>query len=103
MSIEDFKLSQPERALLKSLVEQPGFAVLARMMDAACRRANAKVVECDDDAKVINLQKEARATNAFCDLLRNAINWNVKYANVTTNAQGAALNERDPASGFKPN
>lgn len=98
--VKDFTLTPPERALLKSLTEHAGFPVLARMMDAACLRASNKVVACEDDKEVLNLQKEARATNAFCNILRKAINWNVQFANVT-NVQGAT-DDRDVTSRFRP-
>jgi hypothetical protein len=82
--VQAFRLTQTERIALVGLTTHDGFKVLVQMMDAACQRAYAKVIQCDptEEDKVLALQKEARATSAFCDLLRRAINWHVQCQNV---------------------
>jgi hypothetical protein len=88
---EAFVLNQTDRLALMGLTTHPGFRVLTAMMETACRTAAAKVVQCDptEDKKVMSLLSEARAANAFSDLLRRAINWNVQCAKVTEKSQAA--------------
>jgi hypothetical protein len=77
--VRPFVLPPGDRLDLVALTNMPGWAVLNRMMDAACQSANAKVIQCDptDRDKVLTLQLEARATNAFCTLLGKVIQWHV--------------------------
>jgi hypothetical protein len=79
-----FVLSQSDRVQLVGLTTHPGFEVLKRMMEVACQAAYTKVIQCDptEEAKVLTLQKEARAASAFCNLLRKAINWHVQCERV---------------------
>ena len=77
--VRPFVLPPGDRLDLVNLTNQPGWRVLNRMMEAACQTANAKVIQCDptDRDRVLTLQMEARATNAFCTLLGKAVQWHV--------------------------
>jgi hypothetical protein len=83
--VQAFELTQTDRIALVGLTTHPGFRVLTSMMDAACQRMSAKVLQCDrtNRDEMIVLADEARAANVFVNLLRQAINWHVKCENVT--------------------
>jgi hypothetical protein len=77
--VRPFVLPAGERLDLVNLTNQPGWKPLVKMLEAACQVANAKVIQADptEKEKVLTLQLEARATNAFCGLLLKAISWHV--------------------------
>jgi hypothetical protein len=83
--VQQFALSQADRVALVGLTTHPGFRVLTQMMESACKAAYTKVIQCDptEEAKVLALQKEARATSAFSSLLLKAINWHTQCEQVT--------------------
>jgi hypothetical protein len=77
--VRPFALPPGERLDLVSLTNQPGWKSLVKMLDAACQVANSKVIQCDptEKEKVLTLQLEARATNAFCALFLKAVQWHI--------------------------
>jgi hypothetical protein len=87
--VRPFVLPAGDRLDLVALTQQPGWRVLNRMMEAACQAANARVIQCDptDEKKVLTLQLEARATNAFCTLLGKAVQWHVNSQKASQTSQ----------------
>lgn len=85
--VQAFTLSQEDRVALYGLTTHPGFRVLTGMMDSACQRMSARVLQCDRTKRdeMIVLADEARAANVFVDLLRRAINWHAKCVIETQN------------------
>ena len=83
--VQAFELTQTDRIALVGLTTHPGFRVLTQMMDAACQRMAAKVLQCDrtERDRIVVLADEARAANEFSNLLRKAINWHVQCEQVT--------------------
>jgi hypothetical protein len=75
--VRPFVLPTGERVDLVALTNMPGWKVLVKMLEAACQVAASKVIQADptDKEKVLTLQLEARATNAFCALVLRAVQW----------------------------
>jgi len=71
-----------EKVTLSSLVQQPGYSVLTKIMEAACSRATEDVIKLDPTEKgytqkLIALQSRARHINEFSSLVLKSINWHV--------------------------
>lgn len=76
-----------EKVTLASLVSQPGYAVLVKIMDAACTRATEDVIKLDPTEKgytqkLIALQSRARHMNEFSSLVLKSIKWQVEDGKV---------------------
>ena len=72
-----------EKVTLGSLVSQPGYAVLVKMLDAACSQATKDVIKLDPTEKgytqkLIALQGRARHMNEFSSLVLKSITWHVE-------------------------
>lgn len=72
-------LTPAERSELAALVNHRGWAVLTKIMQGECQAATADCIKADptEEKKVLALQLNARATNAFCTRLLAGIAFQV--------------------------
>jgi len=80
---KEFELTQSERIALMGLTTHPGWPILNQLMEKICRHFDAVTIKEDDDAKAMNLRREARAANMFSTLLGKVVSWNVQCGKIT--------------------
>lgn len=88
-------LTLQEQLALASLAQHPGFEILTRLMDEACRLKAAEVIRLDPSKADYKTQLEqlalmARATNEFCASIRASVLTHVEAAVVKQHQADAA-------------
>lgn len=72
------ELNLAERSALHNMTYHPGFKILQRMIDDACRLATEEVIKLDPGANnyerlLVSVQNKARAINEFASALRKSV------------------------------
>jgi hypothetical protein len=89
---ENWELKVDERVILKTLMMHPGYAVLIKIANAACREATEAVIKLDPgdphyNQKLVALQTTARAKSDFCERLFSSAEWNAQQGVVQEAAE----------------
>lgn len=68
---------------LLGMLNQPGWRVVDEMAEQLVREAESEVIACEDESKVIALQRKAQAARQFWQGLKQRIHNNTQIENLT--------------------